>query len=133
MHSNVHIGQKSVIKDYAWIFPYVILTNDPNPPSENLMGVVIEEFAVVATGAVVLPGIVIGKDALVGAGSVVTKDVLPEAIVVGNPSKNVGSVNKIKNKVTGEQVYPWRYSFDRGMPWEGIGYKQWEMKDICRK
>lgn len=126
MHSNVHIGQKSVIKDYAWIFPYVILTNDPNPPSENLMGVVIEEFAVVATGAVVLPGIVIGKDALVGAGSVVTKDVLPETIVVGNPAKNVGSVYKIKNRVTGEQVYPWRYSFDRGMPWESIGYKQWE-------
>lgn len=125
MHSNVHIGHKSTIKDYVWIFPYVVLTNDPNPPSEDLLGVTVEEFAVIATGTVVLPGIVVGRESLVGAGAVVTKDVLPERVVVGNPAKDVGSTGKIKNKVTGEQVYPWKYSFDRGMPWEGIGYEQW--------
>lgn len=57
IHSNVHIGQKSVIKKYAWLFPYVVLTNDPNPPSESLSGVTIEEFAVVSTGSIVLPGL----------------------------------------------------------------------------
>ena len=39
MHSNVHIGMHSVVKKYAWIFPYAVLTNDPNPPSDSLMGV----------------------------------------------------------------------------------------------
>ena len=28
MHSNVHVGQLSVIDDFVWIFPYVVLTND---------------------------------------------------------------------------------------------------------
>lgn len=126
MHSNVHIGHKSMIKDYVWIFPYVILTNDPNPPSENLFGVTVEEFAVIATGSVILPGMVIGKESLVGAGAVVTRDVLPERVVVGNPAKDVGSTDRIRDKVTGGQVYPWKYSFDRGMPWEGIGYETWE-------
>jgi UDP-3-O-[3-hydroxymyristoyl] glucosamine N-acyltransferase len=125
MHSNVHIGQKSVIKNYVWIFPYVVLTNDPNPPSVELMGVTVEEYAVISTGTVVLPGIVIGREALVGAGAIVTKEVPPERIVVGNPAKDVGSTTKIRHKVTGKQVYPWKYTFDRGMPWEGIGYEQW--------
>ncbi len=127
MHSNVHIGHKSVIKDYAWIFPYVVLTNDPNPPSEELLGVTVEEFAVVATGAVILPGIVVGKESLVGAGAIVTKDVLSERIVVGNPAKDIGCTSKIRNRVTGKQVYPWKYSFDRGMPWAGLGYEKWDI------
>ncbi len=67
LHSNVHIGMKSTIKDYVWIFPYVVLTNDPTPPSETLLGVTIEEFAIIATGSIIMPGKHIGKDALVGA------------------------------------------------------------------
>lgn len=125
MHSNVHIGQKSIIKKYAWIFPYVILTNDPNPPSEDLLGVTVEEFAIVATSTVVLPGKTIGEGALVGAGSVVTKDVGANMIAVGNPAREKGSTEKIRNDVTGRQVYPWQYTFDRGMPWQGIGYEKW--------
>nr|WP_297707418.1 N-acetyltransferase [uncultured Butyrivibrio sp.] len=129
MHSNVHIGMKSVIKKYAWIFPYVVLTNDPNPPSNSLMGVTIEEYAIVATGSVVLPGKVIGNGALVGAGSIVTKDVSDDSIAVGNPAKEHGKTDKIKDSLTGKQVYPWKYSFDRGMPWEGIGYEKWEKEN----
>ena len=129
MHSNVHIGMKSVVKKYAWIFPYVVLTNDPNPPSNSLMGVTIEEFAIVATGTVVLPGKTIGNGALVGAGSIVTKDISPDTIAVGNPAKEHGTTDKIKDAITGEQVYPWRYTFDRGMPWEGIGYETWKKEN----
>jgi acyl-[acyl carrier protein]--UDP-N-acetylglucosamine O-acyltransferase len=74
-HSNVHIGQGSKIEDFVWLFPYVVLTNDPHPPSHVCMGVTIEKYAVVATMSVVLPGIVIHEGALVGAHSSVTKDV----------------------------------------------------------
>ena len=128
MHSNVHIGQKSIIKDYVWIFPYVVLTNDPTPPSENLVGVIIESFAIISTGSIILPGVHIGEDALIGAGAIVNKDVENEKIVVGNPAKPISDVRKIKNKVTGESIYPWRYTFDRGMPWEGEGYTSWHEK-----
>jgi acetyltransferase-like isoleucine patch superfamily enzyme len=126
MHSNVHVGMESTIKRYAWIFPYVVLTNDPNPPSNSLMGATIEEYAVVATGTVVLPGKTIANGALVGAGSIVTKDIPADTIAVGNPAKEHGETSKIRDAKTGEQVYPWRYTFDRGMPWEGIGYEKWE-------
>ncbi len=125
-HSNVHIGQKSVIEDFVWIFPYVVLTNDPTPPSNEMLGVTIKKFAAIATGTVVLPGIIVGEDALVGANTVVSKNVDDKTIVVGNPMKVIGDVGKIKNKVTGKSAYPWKFNFDRGMPWEGIGFENWE-------
>lgn len=124
-HSNVHIGHASVIKDYVWIFPYVVLTNDPHPPSDVLMGVTVEEFAVIATMSVILPGVTIGRDSLVGASSMVRKNVDPETVVAGNPAKQVASIHDVRSKIDGSNVYPWREHFDRGMPWQGVGYEQW--------
>lgn len=126
LHSNVHIGHRSVINDYVWIFPYVVLTNDPHPPSNILLGVTIEEFAVIATMSVILPGVKVGKDSLVGACSLVRNDVPAEAVVVGNPAKQVASIHDIKSRLDGSNVYPWREAFDRGMPWQGIGFHAWK-------
>ena len=38
---------------------------------------------------IVLPNVHIGKKSIIGAGSVVTKDVLKNTIVAGNPAKNI--------------------------------------------
>lgn len=125
LHSNVHIGQESVIGNYVWIFPYTVLTNDPHPPSEVRIGVKVEDFAVIATKVVVIPGVTIGNDALVGAMALVLSDVAPEAVVVGIPAKQIGTIRDVTSKYTQEPVYPWREHFDRGMPWEGIGFEEW--------
>lgn len=125
MHSNVHIGHKSTVGDFVWIFPYVVLTNDPHPPSNTLVGVTLEDFCVIATMSVILPGVTVGRDALVGASSLVRQDVSAEAVVVGNPARQVTTVRQIHDKSSGEPVYPWREHFDRGMPWEGLGYAAW--------
>lgn len=125
LHSNVHIAQQSKIHSFVWLFPYVVLTNDPQPPSMETCGVEIDEYAVVSTGSVVLPGVHIGRDALIGAASVVTRDVQAETVAFGNPAKPRGSVREIKNK-EGNSAYPWPLNFSRGMPWDGIGYEIWE-------
>lgn len=125
LHSNVHIGQLSRIDDYVWIFPYVVLTNDPTPPSENFVGVHVCSFSIIATGSVIMPGLELGQDCLVGAGAIVTKPVKPYSVVVGNPAKMVSDVRNIKNKITGEAVYPWREHFGSYMPWDGIGFEAW--------
>ena len=95
LHSNVHIGMLSQIDDCVWIFPYVVLTNDPTPPSENEFGVHIHSFAVVATNAILLPGVEVHNDALIGAGAIVTKDVDKYEVAVGNPAKVKGDVRNI--------------------------------------
>lgn len=125
LHSNVHIGQLSVIDDFVWIFPYVILTNDPTPPSDHFVGVHVHSFAIVATGAIIMPGIEIGQDALVAASAMVNKPVEPYAVVGGNPAKPFSDVRKIKNKITGETVYPWRHHFKTYMPWEDSDFETW--------
>jgi acetyltransferase-like isoleucine patch superfamily enzyme len=125
LHSNVFVAQKSAIGNYVWIFPHVVLTNDPQPPSNDPQGVVIDDFAVIATQAVIMAGVRIGHDALVGASALVTKDVDAEAVVVGVPAKRLTSIRDIRSASTGKAVYPWREHFERGMPWEGIGYQAW--------
>lgn len=125
LHSNVHIGQKSEIGDFVWIFPYVVLTNDPTPPSNEMKGVKLKPFSVIATGSIILPGIVVEEDTLVAAGAIVTKNVGKNTVVAGNPAKVICDISKIKNSATGEKVYPWRDTFKRGMPWEESDYETW--------
>lgn len=119
VHSNVFIAQYTVIEDYAWIYPYVALTNDLHPPVYNPKGVRIKQFAVIASSSVVLAGIVIGKNALVGAHSVVTKNVDDEMVVVGNPAKVRCNVRDIRDE-DGNQVYPWKEYLKeyRRYPWQ---------------
>jgi acetyltransferase-like isoleucine patch superfamily enzyme len=116
LHSNVHIGQHSVIMDYAWIFPYVILTNDPIPPSNIRLGPVIEPFAIVCTRATILPGKKIGFGSFVGANSLVNKNLDPETIGSGNPFKIRGHINKLKIPSTKENAYPWISRFKKDYP-----------------
>lgn len=118
-HSNVHIGQHSCIGNYVWIFPYVVLTNDPHPPSEVMMGVTIEDFVAIATMSIILPGVTVGKGALVGAHSSVSRDISPDTVVGGAPAKFICDTSKIKLKDgSNSSAYPWRKHFHRGYPEE---------------
>ena len=125
LHSNVHIGQLSVIDNFVWIFPYVVLTNDPTPPSDNFEGGHVHSFAIIATGAIIMPGVKLGQDCLIGAGAIVTKSIEPYAVAVGNPARIASDVRKVKSKITGKAIYPWREHFNNYMPWEGIGFEAW--------
>ena len=116
-HSNVHIGQKSKIHDFVWLFPYVVLTNDPHPPSNVCVGCEIEKYAVIATMSVVLPGVRVGEGALVAAHSSVGKEVLPHTVVGGSPAKYLCETSKIKLRDgSGQSAYPWTQHFTRGYP-----------------
>lgn len=126
-HSNVHIGQHSTIGDYVWIFPYVVLTNDPHPPSELMLGVTVEDFAAIATMSVILPGVVVGRGALVGAHSSVSRDVGPDQVVAGVPAKVVCRTDEIKLKDgSGRPAYPWRRHFYRGYPEDAVA--EWQLE-----
>lgn len=118
LHSNVFVAQLSVVEDFVWLFPHVVLTNDPHPPSDTCTrGPKVRRFAAVGAGATILPGIEIGEHALVGAMSLVTKDVEPETVVVGVPAKVTGSVHDVACRHGAlDAVYPWPIQFRRGYP-----------------
>lgn len=116
-HSNVHVGQHSKVGDFVWIFPYVVLTNDPHPPSSVMMGVVIEDYVAIATMSVILPGVKVATGALVAAHSSVSRDVAPDTVVGGSPAKFICETSKIKMKDGSNQsAYPWQRHFHRGYP-----------------
>ena len=126
LHSNVHIGQHSKLGSFVFVYPYVVFTNDPTPPSENCFGPTVGDFSQIATGSVLLPGVRIGRHCLIAAGSAVTKDVEDYKLVVGVPAKVVKDVREIIDRETGEAHYPWPYRFSRNMPWDGVGFDEWQ-------
>ena len=125
LHSNVHIGQNSKIGNFVFIYPYVVFTNDPTPPSNICIGPTVGNYTQIAVGSILFPGIKVGENCLIGAGAVVTKDVKDYSVVVGNPGKVLCDIRELDSKEKKGKHYPWMYNFDRGMPWAKIGYENW--------
>lgn len=127
LHSSVHIGQNSTVGDFVFIYPYVVFTNDPTPPSNVCKGPIIGNYTQIAVSSVILPGIQIGEHCLIGAGSVVGMDFEDYSLVIGNPAKRVKDIRDFISKESNEPHYPWPNNFERGMPWQGIGFEKWNL------
>ena len=123
-HADVHIGKKSKIGSYVWLYPEVLLTNDPTPPSDEQLAVIIEDFVVIASKTLIMPGVKIGQGAVIAAASVVTIDVAPERVAQGNPAKEICDANLLRMHSDPRlKAYPWRTRFHRGYPDEVVA--QW--------
>jgi len=83
----VYIPPLSRIGKNVFIGPAAVLTNDPYPPSKKMIGVTIEDNAVIGARAVIKAGVRVGKGAVVAMGAVVTKDVPPWKVVMGVPAR----------------------------------------------
>jgi len=124
LHSNVHLAQTCVLGDFVFMYPYSVMTNDPHPPSEDVKGGYIGDYTQVGVHAVILPGIRVGENCLIGASSVVNKRVEDFSLAMGDPIRVVMDIRKYVVLGKGKP-YPWMYRFERGLPWEGIGYDVW--------
>jgi len=94
IQDQVHLVGNIVIEEDVFIGMGVMTANDNNVylarfglADLNLQGPIIRRFAVIGTGAVLLPGVEIGTGAMVAAGAVVTRDVAPWTIVAGVPAQ----------------------------------------------
>lgn len=89
MHAPVTIGNCVAINDGCRLLTG---THNVNSPDWELITepIVVGDYAWLAMGAIILPGVTIGRGAVVGAGAVVAKSVEPLAIVAGNPARKIG-------------------------------------------
>ncbi len=85
------IGNNVIMNTSSHIDHECILSNGVHiGPGASLAGCVeVGENSFIGTNATILPRIKIGKNVTVGAGAVVTKNVEDDAVVVGNPAKNL--------------------------------------------
>jgi acetyltransferase-like isoleucine patch superfamily enzyme len=88
LHGNVEIGKCAVVNDFVTLLTASHDTDNPDWPRIPAT-IKIGDYAWVAQGAMILPGVTIGRGAIVGAGAVVAKSVEDYAIVVGNPAKPI--------------------------------------------
>ena len=115
--SSVFVGRKSRIGNFVWILPNAVLTNDPTPPSDVLLGCSIEDYASIAAMAVILPGVTVGKHSLVAAHACVSKNVPAHRVVAGVPARVVGETRAVKRRDGSDlPAYPWPMHFHRGYP-----------------
>lgn len=127
MQSYVNIGMHSKIGNYVFLFPFVVLTNDPTPPSYTQQGVSLLDYDVISTGTVILPGAYLGKHCMTGANSTVGGRFEDYSFISGNPAKRICDIRKapLFNVDSGKRHYPWPNNFSRNMPWDGKDYNDW--------
>ncbi len=87
IEGTVYIPPLSRIGKNVFIGPGAAFTNDPYPPCKKMIGVRIEDGAIIGSRAVIKAGITVGKNSVVAMGAVVTKDVPPNMVVVGVPAR----------------------------------------------
>lgn len=83
----VFIPPLSRIGQNVFIGPGVVLTNDPYPMCDKMIGVTVEDGAIVGARSVIKAGVKIGKNSVVAMGAVVTKDVPENVVVAGIPAR----------------------------------------------
>ena len=104
VQNNVSIYTGVTCEDYVFLGPSMVFTNVINPRSaiirrEEFMKTNVGKGATIGANATIVCGNNIGSYSLIGAGSVVTKKVLPFALVVGNPAKQIGWVSEYGHRL----------------------------------
>jgi len=104
IQNSVSIYNGVSIGDDVFVGPNVSFTNDRVPRAFNtdwrITETKVETGASLGANSTIVCGITIGEYAMVAAGSVVTKDVPPYTLVIGNPARPVGKIDKMGNRIT---------------------------------
>ncbi len=104
VQNNVSIYTGVVCEDDVFLGPSMVFTNVINPRSainrrNQYVKTQIGKGASIGANATIVCGNNIGAYAFIGAGTVVTKEVLPYALVVGNPARQIGWVGEYGHRL----------------------------------
>lgn len=104
VQNNVSIYTGVTCEDDVFLGPSMVFTNVNNPRSavirrNQYLRTNVGRGATIGANATIVCGNNIGEYAFIGAGAVVTKDIPPYALVVGNPSKQIGWMSEYGHRL----------------------------------
>ena len=104
VQNNISIYTGVVCEDYVFLGPSMVFTNITNPRSavarrDQYLKTLVKKGATIGANATIVCGNELGAYCMIGAGAVVTKPVLPYALVVGNPAKQIGWVSEYGHRL----------------------------------
>ncbi len=104
VQNNVSIYTGVVCEDDVFLGPSMVFTNIINPRSavnrkEEYIKTTVKKGASIGANATIVCGNDIGEFSFIGAGAVVVKEVKPYALVVGNPSKQIGWISEFGHRL----------------------------------
>ncbi|WP_299361328.1 acyltransferase [Winogradskyella sp.] len=98
VQNNISIYKGVTIEDDVFLGPSMVFTNVINPRSfivrrDEFKDTLLKKGCSIGANATIVCGNTIGQYAFIGAGAVVIKDIPDFALVVGNPSRQIGWVS----------------------------------------
>lgn len=104
VQNNVSIYTGVICEDDVFLGPSMVFTNVINPRSavnrkDQYLKTHVGKGASIGANATVVCGHNIGAFAFIGAGAVVTKEIPAYALVVGNPSKQIGWMSEFGQRL----------------------------------
>jgi UDP-2-acetamido-3-amino-2,3-dideoxy-glucuronate N-acetyltransferase len=104
VQNNVSIYTGVICEDDVFLGPSMVFTNITNPRSavirrDQYEKTVVKKGASIGANSTIVCGNDIGEYSFIGAGAVVTKEVLPYALVVGNPAKQIGWMSEFGHRL----------------------------------
>lgn len=104
VQNNVSIYTGVICEDDVFLGPSMVFTNVINPRSaiirkDKFLRTLVKRGATIGANATIICGNDIGEYAFIGAGAVVTTEVLPYALVVGNPARQIGWMSEYGHRL----------------------------------
>ncbi len=104
IQNNVSIYTGVICEDDVFLGPSMVFTNVINPRSavnrkDQYLKTIVKKGASIGANATIVCGNNIGEYSFIGAGAVVTKEIPNFALVVGNPSKQIGWVSEYGHRL----------------------------------
>ncbi|WP_439753824.1 acyltransferase [Lacticaseibacillus paracasei] len=85
--NNVMIGPK--VSFFAENHNFSDVSSTIRSQEVNNKGIIIEDDCWIGSGVIILDGVTIGHGSVIGAGTLISKDILPESVVVDKRDKNI--------------------------------------------
>ncbi len=109
VQNNVSLYTGVTCEDDVFLGPSCVFTNVVNPRSavvrkNEYRQTTVRKGATIGANATIVCGHEIGAYAFIGAGAVVTREVLPFALVLGNPARQVGWMSRFGHRLTFDQT-----------------------------